>query len=381
MDFNLTEEQRLFKEMVRSFVEKEVAPYADEIDEKGEFPWELFRKMGELGFFGLRYPEKYGGSDADLATVCIMVEELSRGSLSVASNALMQAVMGTYILYKCGTEEQRERLLMPAIRGEKIGTLAITEPGAGSDLYVMQTTAVREGDHYIINGTKTWITHATVSDFFTVAAYTDKAKGLKGIDLFLLERGTPGLSAGRDIRKLGARGQQTGELILDNCRVPLENLYGGREGNGFSHLFLTLDQARIATGALSVGLARAAFEASLKYSRERVAFGRPIREFQAIAFKLSDMATSIEAARHLVYYAAWRYDNNLTTPKEAAMAKLFASEMCQRVVDEATRIFGSYGFAMEYPAQRFFRDARFLLYGAGTSEILRNFIGKRLEEE
>ena len=351
---------------------------AQELDEREEFPWALFRKVAELGWLGVRYPEEYGGAGADNITFNLMCEELARGSLSLAATVAMQGLMGTDFLYRFGTEEQKQRLLVPALRGEKVGTIAMTEPGAGSDLGAIRTTAVRQGDGYVLNGTKMWITSATVADFFTVAAKTDPEAGFKGVDLFLVEKGTPGLSVGRKIRKLGTRGSETSEVILDNVWVPAENLFGGREGQGMNLLRGILNEIRVMTGALSVGLARAALEAAVRYAKEREAFGRPIVKFQAIQHKLAEMATRLEAARTLVYRAAWLIDQGTPDVKLSAMAKLFASETANYVADETTRIFGAYGFAMEYEAQRYFRDARFLLYGGGTSEILRNIIAREL---
>ncbi len=378
MDFRFTEEQELFRRTVADFVDREVVPVAQELDEREEFPWALFRKVAELGWLGVRYPEEYGGAGADNITFNLMCEELARGSLSLAATVAMQGLMGTDFLYRFGTEEQKQRLLVPALRGEKVGTIAMTEPGAGSDLGAIRTTAVRQGDGYVLNGTKMWITSATVADFFTVAAKTDPEAGFKGVDLFLVEKGTPGLSVGRKIRKLGTRGSETSEVILDNVWVPAENLFGGREGQGMNLLRGILNEIRVMTGALSVGLARAALDAAVRYAKEREAFGRPIVKFQAIQHKLAEMATRLEAARTLVYRAAWLIDQGTPDVKLSAMAKLFASETANYVADETTRIFGAYGFAMEYEAQRYFRDARFLLYGGGTSEILRNIIAREL---
>lgn len=378
MDFRFTAEQELFRRTVADFVVSEVEPAIPEMEEKGEIPLPLFRRMGELGYFGLRYPEAYGGAGADMVTFCILCEELARGYMSVAAACAMQCLMGTDFIYRFGTDDHRERLLIPAIRGEKIGTIAMTEPGAGSDLGGITTTAVRDGDGYILNGTKAWITNATRADFLTVAAKTDPEAGFKGIDMFLVEKGTPGLTVGRKIEKMGVVASETSEVILRDVWVPAENLFGGQEGQGFAALRGILNDIRVMTAALSLGLARAAMEASLRYAQEREAFRRPIIKFQAIQHKLADMAVDIEASRLLTYYTAWLIDQGERCNKEAAATKLFASEAAIRAADEATRIFGAYGFAMELPAQRFFRDARFLLYGGGTSEILRNIIAREL---
>jgi len=373
----LASEQELFRRSVRDFVTREVTPTAAELDERGEFPLALFRRCGELGFFGLRYPEAAGGAGADFTTFCVMAEELACGSLALAASVAMQCLMGTDFIYRFGTDDHRRRLLDPALRGEKIGTIAMTEPNFGSDLGGLATRAERSGDGWVLTGRKMWITSATVADFFTVAAKTDPAAGFKGIDMFLVEKGMPGLQVGRRIEKLGVRASETSELILEEVRVPAENLLGTR-GGGFKHLGALLAEIRTMTGALALGLAEAVLAASIQYAQERVQFGRPIAAFQAIQHKIAQMATQLEAARGLVQRAAGQIDAGRPDRRLAAMAKLFATEMANQAADECTRIFGSYGFAMEYPAQRYFRDARFLLYGGGTSEILKNLIAKEL---
>jgi benzylmalonyl-CoA dehydrogenase len=377
MNFALTEEQELFRKSVRDFVEKEVAPAAARLDERGEFPMALFRRCGALGYFGLRYPESVGGMGADFATFCLMAEEIARGSLSLAAAAAMQCLMGTDFVYRFGTDDHKTRLLAPALRGEKIGTIAMTEPDFGSDLGGITTRAVKDGEEWVLTGRKMWITSATVADFFTVAAKTDPEAGFKGIDMFLVEREMPGLTAGKRIEKMGVRASETSELILENVHVPATNLMGPL-GTGFKNLGAILAEIRTMTGALALGLAQAALEASVKYSHERIQFGKPIAAYQAIAHKIAEMGTQLEAARGLVYRAAWQIEQGRPDMKLASMAKLFATEMANRAADECTRIFGSYGFAMEYDAQRYFRDARFLLYGGGTSEILRGIIAKEL---
>jgi len=377
MDFRLTEEQKIFRESVAKFVDREIAPRAEELDIKGEIPRELIKRFGELGYLGLRYPEKYGGSNCGTITYCLFIEEVARASLSVAACVAMQSLMGTYFIHNFASEEQKQRCLVPAIKGEKIGGFALTEPNAGSDLSAISTTAKREGNYYVLNGTKTWITNGPIGDFFTVAAMTDKTKGTEGLDLFLVERGMQGFSVGRSIDKLGTRATAISELIFENCMVPMENLLG-EEGQGMKKIRQVLNEVRIMTGALALGLARAAYDEAVKYANQRVQFGRPIIKFQAISFKLADMATEMEAARLMVYYAAWLNEQRLPHTKEAAMAKLYSSEMANRICDEACRIHASYGFAMDYPVQRYFRDARFLLNGGGTSEILRTIIGTEI---
>ncbi len=377
MDFAFTEEQERFRAAVQAFVAREVLPTASELDARGEFPLALFRRCGQLGYFGLRYPESVGGLGADFTTFCLMAEEVARGSLALAAVVSMQGLMGTDFVYRFGSVEHQARLFAPALRGEKIGTIAMTEPDFGSDLGGITTRAVRDGEDWVLNGRKMWITSATVADFFTVAAKTDPNAGFKGIDIFLVEKGMPGLSVGRRIEKMGVRASETSEVILENVRIPGENLLG-QPGTGFKSLGALLAEIRAMTSALALGLAQAALCASLKYSHERVQFGKPIAAFQAIAHKIAEMGTQIEAARGLVYRAAWQIDRGQPDLKLASMAKLFATEIANQVADDCTRIFGSYGLAMEYEAQRYFRDARFLLYGGGTSEILRGVIAKEM---
>jgi len=369
-----TEDRDLFRRSVRAFVDREVVPAAEELDRHGEFPRRLFGRLAELGYLGLRYPEDVGGQGADFQTACILYEELAAGSLSLAAIAAMQSLMGTVFVHRFGTAEHRERYLRPALRGEKVGTFALTEPEAGSDLGSMRTRARRTGAGWRITGSKTWITSAPVADFLTVGARTTDEPGIKGIALFLLDAGTPGFTVGRPIEKLGTRSSLTSEVHID-CEVPADALLGG-EGRGVENVGGTLSEIRVMTAALAIGLGRRALEDSAGYARDRSAFGRPIGEFQLIAAKLADMATELHAARLLTADAAARLDAGEAVTTAGAMAKYFATEVCARIVDEATRIHGSYGFAMEYAAQRYFRDARFLLYGGGTSEILRGLIGR-----
>ncbi len=374
-----TPEQEEFRKTVARFVDAEVVPAAQAIDERGEFPAALFRRVGELGYLGLRYPEAYGGADADMVTYCLFAEELARGSLSLAAAAAMQSLMGTYFIYKYGSEDLRQRFLVPALRGELVATFALTEPNAGSDLANITTRAERRGDGWVLRGAKTWVTNAPVADVLTVAAKTSHERGLKNIALFLLDRaGMRGINLGKSIEKMAVRASVTGEILLEDVEVPAERLLGGETG-GVDKLGTILAEIRVMTAALSVGLARAAYGAALGYARERVAFGKPIGEHQAITFKLADMLTSLHAATLMTYQAAAGIDAGRPVGREAAMTKLFASEMAVRVTDEAARIFASYGLAMEYPAQRYFRDARFLLPGGGTSEILRVVIGRELD--
>ena len=374
-----TPEQEEFRRSVARFVDAEVVPAAAALDERAEFPAALFKRVGDLGYLGLRYPERYGGADADMTTYCLFAEELARGSLSVAAAAAMQGLMGTHFIHKYGSETLRERYLVPALRGEIVATFAMTEPNAGSDVAGLTTRAERRGDRWVLRGAKTWVTSAPVADVLTVAAKTSGERGMKSIALFLLDRRTMrGITLGKPIEKMAVRASATGEILLEDVEVPAEHLLGGESG-GVDKIGGILAEIRIMTAALSVGVARAAYEAAVAYARERVAFGKPIGEHQAIGFKLADMLTSIHAAALLTYQAAARLDAGRPVLREAAMTKLFASEAAVRVTDEAARIFASYGLAMEYPVQRYFRDARFLLPGGGTSEILRLVIGRELD--
>jgi benzylmalonyl-CoA dehydrogenase len=374
-----TPEQEEFRKAVARFVDNEVVPQAQAIDESAEFPKALFKRVGELGWLGLRYPEQYGGADAGMVTYCLFAEELARGSLSLAAAVAMQSLMGTYFVFKHGAEDLRRRYLVPALRGDLVATFALTEPNAGSDVANITTRAERRGESWILRGTKTWVTNAPVADLLTVAAKTSGERGLKNIALFLLDRATMrGITVGKKIDKMAVRASETGEILLDDVEVPAAHLLGGDTG-GVDKIGGILAEIRGMTAALSVGLARAAYDAALRYARERVAFGKPIVEHEAIAFKLADMVTSLHAAALLTYQTAGAIEQGRSVTREAAMAKLFASEMAVRVTDEAARIFASYGLAMEYPVQRYFRDARFLLPGGGTSEILRLVIGRDLD--
>ena len=376
---SFTREQEEFRRAVARFVDAEVVPHAEALDERGEFPAALFRRLGNLGYLGLRYPEAYGGAGAGMVTYCLFVEELARGSLSLAAVAAMQSLMGTYFIYKYGSEDLRQRYLVPALRGDLVATFALTEPNAGSDVGNIVTRAERRGDVYVLRGAKTWVTSAPVADVFTVAAKTSDERGMKNIALFLLDRRTmAGITLGKKIEKMAVRASETGEIVLEDVEVPAAHLLGDETGGG-EKIGTILSEIRVMTAALSIGLARAAYQAALEYARQRVAFGKPIVEHQAITFKLADMLTALHGAMLLTYQAASQLDAGRTITREAAMAKLTASEMAVRVTDEAARIFASYGLAMEYPVQRYFRDARFLLPGGGTSEILRLIIGRDLD--
>jgi alkylation response protein AidB-like acyl-CoA dehydrogenase len=370
-------EEELFRETIARFVDKDVTPVAREIDEKEEFPREMFKKVAKLGVFGIRYPKEIGGEGGNTSLFCILCEELARGSMAVAAFTAMQCLMGTDFIFRYGTEDHKKRFLIPALKGEKVVAFALTEPEAGTDLSAIRTTAQKVKDGFTINGLKTWITNAPYADCFTVLCQTDKEKGLKGLGFFLVEKGMPGLSVSTKFDKLGTKGAPVSEISFDDCHLPPENRLG-EEGKGNDNLRAILAEIRVMTAALSLGLARAAYDASLQYAKERVQFGRPIGKFQAIQMKIANMATDIEASKLLVYNTTRLMDEGKECMKEASMAKYFSSEVACRVADEATRIFGAYGFSMEYPVQRFYRDARFLLYGGGTSEILQVIIAKEL---
>jgi len=375
MDFSLTEEQKFFKGQVSRALERIVAPFADSIDKSDVFPREMFRELGALGYYGVRYPAAVGGMGGDCVSFTILAEELARVSIGFAAIVTMQCLMGTDFIFRFGNDEQKKEYLIPAIKGERIGTIAFTEPDCGSDLGGIRTRAVKNDRGYILTGRKLWITDGDVADFVTVAATTDPGKRLGGIGFFLVEKGTPGFSTGQRIEKISARGAATMELIFDECQVPATSLMG-EEGKGAKYLNDILSEIRIMIAGLGVGLAKSAFVAGLKYARQREAFGKPIGKFQLIEEKLAEMEVRIKAAELLTYHAAWLKDKGSLTGKEAAMAKYYATETACYAVDEVSRIHGAYGLAQEYPAQRYFRDGRFLLFGGGTSEILKTIIAK-----
>jgi alkylation response protein AidB-like acyl-CoA dehydrogenase len=375
VDYRFTEEQRFFKRQVAQALRRLVLPHADEIDKDETFPQAVFEELGHLGYYGIRYPQEIGGMGADCITFTIFAEELARVSMGIAAIVTMQCLMGTDFVFRFGTQAQKERLLLPAMRAEKIGTIAFTEPDCGSDLGATKTRAIRTGDGYTLSGRKLWITNGQVADFVTVAALVDPEKRLNGLAFFLVEKGTPGFCVGQKIGKISARGAQTAELIFDECHVPRDALLG-EEGKGAKYLNEILAEIRTMIAGLGLGLAKSAFAAGLKYAKEREAFGHAIGEFQLIQEKLAEMEMRIRASQFLTYYAAWLKDQGVPMGKEAAMAKLCSTETACFVADQVTRIHGAYGVAEEYPAQRFFRDGRFLLFGGGTSEILKTMIAK-----
>ncbi len=374
MDFELTDTQKAIQQTFRRFANEKVKPVAAQIDERKEFPRELFREVGKLGFFGMRYPEDAGGTGGDIISYCLALVELARGSLSLAAPCMMQSLMATYFLYRDGDDEIRENYFKPALEGDKIGGICMTEPDAGSDLMAIKTTAKVFNDHFLLNGQKTWVTSAPYADFFTVFSRTDKNDKLS---IFFVPAHLSGVQVGRNIDKLGVRGSITSEVTFDDVILPRNYLLGGL-GEGTKGLIEILAEIRIMTAALAVGVATAAYEDALEYAGVRVQFGKPIGKFQAVAMKMADMAVQLETSRQMLYYAAWLSDRNLPRQKESAMVKLYASECANSICDEASRILASYGYAMEYPVQRYWRDARFTLIGGGTNEILKINIAREL---
>lgn len=372
MDFQLNEIQKTIQQTFRDFVDRKVIPKAASIDEKKVFPMELFKETGELGFFGMRYPEDAGGTGLDIVSYCLAVIELARGSLSLAAACTMQSLMATYFLFRFGDKEIREKYFDEALKGNKIGAICMTEPNAGSDLNSITTLAKAYDDHFILSGQKTWVTSAPVADFFTVLARTDNHEQLS---IFFVPANFEGVNVGKSIEKLGVCGSVTSEVAFDNVNLPKNHLLGNI-GEGTKCLREILAEIRIMTAALSIGVATAAYDDALEYSKTRVQFGKPIGKFQAVKMKLADMAVQLETAKHYLFYTAYLSDNDLPRQKEAMIAKLYASECANSICDNASRVLASYGYAMEFPMQRYLRDARFTLIGGGTSEILKLQIAK-----
>ncbi|XOK64444.1 acyl-CoA dehydrogenase [Paenibacillus elgii] len=377
MHFDLTEEQALIKTMMRDFAEGEVAPGADERDRTKQFPEDVFDKLSKLGVMGLPFPEQYGGGGADTISFAIAVEELSRVCASTGITYSAHISLGGAPIHLFGTDEQKEKYLTPLCTGEYLGAFGLTEPNAGSDAGGTQTTAKRHEDQWIISGSKCFITNASYAKNLALTAVTDRSKGTDGISAFIVPTDAPGVTVTSNYEKMGLHASNTTELVLDSVVVPKENLLG-KEGNGFKQFLATLDGGRIGIGAMAVGIAQGAYEKSLQYAKVRKQFGHSLSAFQAIQFKLADMAMTIEVARNMVYKAAWLKDQGRGFKKEAAMAKLFASEICMKVCDQAVQIHGGYGYMKEYQVERFFRDAKLLEIGEGTSEIQRMVIARQI---
>ncbi len=370
MNLQLTEDQQLLQKTVREFAEAEVKPRARELDETGHFPGDLFAKAADLGLTGVAISESEGGAGFDHISYSIVIEEISRCCASTGVILSVQNSLYCDPIHRFGTDQQKKKFLLPFARGEKIGCYALTEPQAGSNAAALQTKAVRNGDQYILNGTKAWITNGGAADAAIVYVNTDPAKGEKGITAVVVEKGTPGFKVGKEEKKLGISATACSELAFTDCQVPVANRIGN-EGEGYKVALSTLDGGRIGIAAQAAGIAQGAFEAALKYSKERQAFGHPISDFQAIQFMLADMSTDIDAARLLIRRAAWKQDTGARFSMDAAMAKLFASEMATRVTHKAIQIHGGNGYSREYPVERNYRDARITEIYEGTSEIQR----------
>ena len=370
VNLQLTEDQQLLQKTVREFAEAEVKPRARELDETGRFPRDLFRKAAELGLTGVAMPENEGGAGFDHVSYSIVIEEISRCCASTGVILSVQNSLYCDPIHRYGTEEQKQKFLLPFARGAKVGCYALTEPQAGSNAAALQTNALKSGDRYVLNGTKAWITNGGAADAAIVYVNTEPAKGEKGITALVVEKGTPGFKVGKEKKKLGISATACCELVFTDCEVPVTNRIGN-EGQGYKVALSTLDGGRIGIAAQATGIAQGAFEAALKYSKERLAFGHPIAEFQAIQFMLADMSTEIDAARLLIRKAAWKQDTGARFSMDAAMAKLFASEMATRVAHKAIQIHGGNGYSREYPVERNYRDARITEIYEGTSEIQR----------
>jgi alkylation response protein AidB-like acyl-CoA dehydrogenase len=377
MNFDYTEEQRMIRDMVRDFAENEVRPRLQSIEYEGKFPRDLVKKMAELGLLGLNVPEEYGGAGADNVAYSMAIEELSRVSASVAITMSVNCSVCCFPIYTFGNEEQKRKYLVPCAKGEMLGGFALTEPNAGSDATAQKTSAVRKGDHYIINGTKNWVTNGQESSILILQAMTDPGAGSHGISSFIVETKWPGVRIGRNEPKMGLDGSVTNQVIFEDVEVPVTNRLG-EEGIGFKIAMKSLDGGRIGVASQATGIAQGAYEASLKYARERTAFDQKLAEFQAIQFMLADMAMEIEAARLLTHQAAVLRDQGKPFTKAASMAKLYASEMANRVTYKAIQIHGGYGYSQEYPVERYYREARVTTLYEGTSEIQRIVIARNV---
>ncbi|MFQ5648557.1 MAG: acyl-CoA dehydrogenase [bacterium] len=377
MDFQWTEEQRLIQQTAREFAQNEVAKDADERDRTETFPEHHVKQMAELGFMGMMVSPEYGGSGLDSVSYVIVIEELSKVDASVGVICSVNNSLVCFGLEAYGTEAIKQNYLTPLAKGEKLGAFCLSEPDSGSDASAMKTSAVRQGDQYLLNGTKNWITNGKYAEYYVVTAHTDLSAGHRGISTFVVEKSFPGFSVGKKEKKLGIRSSDTVSIVLDDCVVPKENLLGN-EGDGFKIAMQTLNGGRIGIAAQALGIAQGSLEAAITYAKEREQFGKPIARFQAIQFKLADMETRIDAARLLTYQAAWKKDNNLSYSVDAAKAKVFASETAVYASTEAVQIFGGYGYLKDYPVERFMRDSKITEIYEGTSEIQRLVIGRGL---
>ena len=376
----LTENQLLIRNTIKNFAEEKIRPVIMEYDESQKFPVDIFNQLGELGFLGILIPEEYGGAGLGYIEFAIIIEELAKVDPSIALSVAAHNGLCTNHLYSFGNEVQRNKYLPDLTSGRKIGAWGLTEPASGSDAAGLKTTAEKKDKSYILNGSKTFITHGTVGEIAVIMAITDPSKGKKGISAFILEKGTEGFITGKKENKMGMRASDTTQLAFDNCKIPEENLLGN-EGEGFIQAMKILEGGRISIAALSLGLAQGALNAAVKYSNERKQFGKAINEFQGIQFKFADMLTNIEAARMLTYRAAKMKDNRIPNTKEAAMAKLLASEIAEKAASEAVQIFGGYGYVKDYPVEKFYRDVKLCTIGEGTSEIQRLVIARDLLKE
>lgn len=375
MNFQLSEEHEMIRKMVRDFARNEVAPTAAERDEEERFDREIFDKMAELGLTGIPWPEEYGGIGSDYLAYCIAVEELSRVCASTGVTLSAHTSLAGWPIFKFGNEEQKQKYLKPMAQGEKIGAYGLTEPGSGSDAGGMRTTARLEGDHYVLNGSKIFITNGGIADIYVVFALTDPSSKHKGTTAFIVEAGFEGFSVGKKEKKLGIRSSPTTEIIFEECKVAVENVLGN-VGEGFKVAMMTLDGGRNGIAAQAVGIAQGALDASIEYAKERHQFGKPIAAQQGIGFKLADMATSIEASRLLTYQAAWLESEGLPYGKESAMSKLLAGDTAMKVTTDAVQIFGGYGYTKDYPVERYMRDAKITQIYEGTQEIQRLVISR-----
>ncbi|GBE26968.1 acyl-CoA dehydrogenase [bacterium BMS3Bbin03] len=377
----LSEEHVMLQKMVRDFAKKEIEPVASEMDVTGEFPWEILHKMADLGLMGIPFPEKYGGAGMDTLALAIAIEEIGRVCGSTGITLAAHTSLGSYPIYVFGTEAQKQKYLRPLAEGKSVGAFGLTEPEAGSDAAGVKTSAKKAGDRYLLNGTKMFCTNGGKADFIIVSVRTNTdVERHKGMSTFIVEKKFPGFKLGKAENKMGLHASNTQELIFEDCEVPAENLLG-HEGDGFKLAVATLDEGRIGIGALALGIAQGALDHAVRYATERTQFGKPIGHFQGIQFMLADMGTEVQAARHLVYDAARLKDAGKPFTKEAAMAKLYASEVSTRTANRAIQIYGGYGYTQDYPVERFYRDAKLMEIGEGTSEIQRLVIARRMMAE